>query len=60
MVAANVGIRSVDCGAPMWSMHSIRETCGTDDCDISFRHYKSILDNFTTIDRAFVVDAKKA
>lgn len=29
--AANLGIRTVDVGNPMWAMHSIRETCGTMD-----------------------------
>ncbi|MCK5925953.1 MAG: M18 family aminopeptidase, partial [Methylococcales bacterium] len=31
MSAANVGIRTVDVGNPMWAMHSIRESAGVLD-----------------------------
>ena len=31
MVAANLGIASVDVGAPMWAMHSLRESAGVLD-----------------------------
>ena len=31
IVAGRTGIKSVDLGAPMWGMHSIRETCGLVD-----------------------------
>ena len=30
-ILASRGIRTADIGAPQWSMHSIRETCGTQD-----------------------------
>ncbi|EJU06187.1 aspartyl aminopeptidase [Dacryopinax primogenitus] len=28
---SQLGLRTVDVGAPMWSMHSVRETCGAHD-----------------------------
>ncbi len=31
IVATGLGIRTVDVGNPMWSMHSVRETAGRDD-----------------------------
>jgi aspartyl aminopeptidase len=31
MVAANLGIASVDVGSPMWAMHSLRESAGAHD-----------------------------
>jgi len=31
IIAGNLGIKTVDIGAPMWAMHSIREMCGVVD-----------------------------
>lgn len=31
IIASKTGIKTVDLGAPMWGMHSIRETCGVLD-----------------------------
>jgi aspartyl aminopeptidase len=31
LVTARLGVAGVDIGSPMWSMHSIREACGTAD-----------------------------
>lgn len=31
MVAANLGIASVDVGSPLWAMHSVRESAGVQD-----------------------------
>lgn len=31
LVSARLGVPGVDVGSPMWSMHSIREACGTAD-----------------------------
>jgi aspartyl aminopeptidase len=31
MTAARLGIPTVDCGVPMWAMHSARESAGVAD-----------------------------
>ena len=31
--------RTVDVGIAQLSMHSVREMCGTDDCDIAYAHF---------------------
>ena len=31
VLAANLGLRTIDIGNPMWAMHSVRESCGTED-----------------------------
>jgi aspartyl aminopeptidase len=33
-------MRTVDLGTPQWAMHSIRETCGTDDVDHTINLFK--------------------
>lgn len=38
------GIQGADIGNPMWSMHSIRETCGTVDIDYLEKLIKAFLD----------------
>lgn len=37
MVSARMGIRSVDVGCPMWSMHSVRECAGVVDQELMIR-----------------------
>jgi len=37
IVSARLGIRAVDVGNPMWSMHSIREAAGVEDHDAMIR-----------------------
>ena len=37
ITAAELGVRTLDLGVPTWGMHSIRETCGTQDCDHLFK-----------------------
>ncbi|MFA6041329.1 MAG: M18 family aminopeptidase [Methylophilus sp.] len=45
MVAAQLGMATVDVGNPMWAMHSIRESAGTVDhsymIDVLKQHFKS-------------------
>ena len=42
IVAANLGVASVDVGSPMWAMHSIRESAGVLDHHFMIR----VLSNF--------------
>ena len=44
MMAAKAGLKTVDIGAPMFGMHSIRETCGV----VDLHHYKRLFDSFFT------------
>lgn len=56
ILASGVGIRTVDCGIPQLSMHSIREICGKEDIDTSYQHFKAFFQSFSSIDRRLSVD----
>lgn len=56
ILASGIGIRTVDCGIPQLSMHSVREICGTGDIDISYNHFKAFFELFTAIDAQLVID----
>jgi aspartyl aminopeptidase len=49
MMAAKAGIKTVDIGAPMLGMHSIRETCGVIDLLYYKRLFQSFIDNYSSI-----------
>ena len=51
-----MGIRSVDVGNPMLSMHSIRETAGTHDVQACIDLFESLFENFAEVDATLNVD----
>jgi aspartyl aminopeptidase len=50
MLSAKLGLRTVDVGNPQWSMHSIRETCGTEDLGNSIKILKTFLEGFKEVE----------
>lgn len=53
IVAGATGLRTVDVGAPQWSMHSIRETAGTDDVIHKVRTLRAAFENYKTVGKLF-------
>jgi aspartyl aminopeptidase len=49
MLSAKLGLKTIDVGNPQWSMHSIRETCGTKDVDDAILLFKTAFEEFTSI-----------
>ena len=49
MMAAKAGIKTIDIGAPMLGMHSIRETCGVIDLLYYRKLFLSFFDNYSAI-----------
>ena len=43
ITATELGIETLDIGAPQWAMHSIRETAGTQDCDYLYTALRAFL-----------------
>ncbi|KAM0023179.1 putative aspartyl aminopeptidase [Helianthus debilis subsp. tardiflorus] len=56
ILASGIGIRTVDCGIPQLSMHSVREICGKEDIDIAYNHFKAFYQTFSSVDRKLNVD----
>jgi aspartyl aminopeptidase len=49
MMAAKAGIKTVDIGAPMLGMHSIRETCGVIDLVLYRRLFESFFTHYSKL-----------
>ncbi|CAN6452495.1 unnamed protein product [Victoria cruziana] len=58
ILAAGVGVRTVDCGIPQLSMHSIREICGKEDVDIAYKIFKAFYRSFSSLDKKLNVDGR--
>jgi aspartyl aminopeptidase len=53
---SKLGLRTVDVGNAMLSMHSIRETSGAEDVQHAIDLFSSLFEGFAEVDKALVVD----
>jgi aspartyl aminopeptidase len=53
---SKIGIRTVDVGNAMLSMHSIRETAGSHDVQNAIDLFNSLFEAFTLLDKGLTVD----
>ncbi|KAF5370001.1 hypothetical protein D9758_001148 [Tetrapyrgos nigripes] len=53
---STIGMRTVDVGAPMLSMHSIRETAGSGDVQNCIDLFASLFESFSDLDSKLVVE----
>ena len=53
---SKTGIRTVDVGNAMLSMHSIRETAGSHDVQSAIDLFSSLFDGFSEVDQKLMVD----
>lgn len=56
MLSAKLGLRTVDVGNPQLSMHSIRETGGTDDVKHGIDLLRVFYEEFAVLEQKFIVD----
>ncbi|KAL6940640.1 aspartyl aminopeptidase [Hanseniaspora vineae] len=54
-LAAHTGIRTLDLGNPILSMHSIRETGGADDLQHQIRLFKKFWEEYSTLEEKIIV-----
>jgi aspartyl aminopeptidase len=53
---SKLGLRTVDVGNAMLSMHSIRETAGSHDVQHAINFFSSFFEGFATLDKQLTVD----
>lgn len=53
---SKIGLRTVDIGNPMLSMHSIRETAGSHDVQNAIDLFNSFFEGFAELDKGLTVD----
>jgi aspartyl aminopeptidase len=56
MISAKLGVRTLDLGNPQLSMHSIRETCGSEDIEKLILLFESYFENYNAIEDSIFVD----
>ncbi|KAI8903670.1 peptidase M18 [Powellomyces hirtus] len=56
MLSAQLGLRTIDVGNAQLSMHSIRETCGTEDVKSAIDLFESFFHDFAAVDASITVD----
>lgn len=49
---SEIGMRTVDVGTPMLSMHSIRETAGSADVDSYINLFTAFFESFANLDQS--------
>merc|ERR1712054_210757 len=52
IISSKLGIRTVDIGAPLWAMHSCRETCATTDAYHLWKLCVGFYETFREIDNS--------
>lgn len=55
ILASKTGIRTLDLGNPILSMHSIRETGGSADLELQIKLFKEFFEKFSSIEPQIVV-----
>ncbi|KAJ1735681.1 hypothetical protein LPJ72_001765 [Coemansia sp. Benny D160-2] len=56
MLSAQLGLRTVDIGNPLLSMHSVREVCGTDDVGMLVSLFEHFFVDFAALDAKIASD----
>ncbi|ETN40724.1 aspartyl aminopeptidase [Cyphellophora europaea CBS 101466] len=56
MLSAHLGARTLDLGNPQLSMHSCRETGGTDDVHHAVRLFSSFFQHYSALEKTILVD----
>jgi len=56
LLSAEMGVRTLDLGNPQLSMHSIRETGGSNDIEHGIRLLESFLSNYSKLESKILVD----
>ncbi|EQC26479.1 aspartyl aminopeptidase [Saprolegnia diclina VS20] len=57
ILATSTGIRTVDMGLAQFSMHSIREQCGTVDLELAIELFSAFYNDFVEIDGSIATDS---
>lgn len=55
ILASKTGIRTVDIGNPILSMHSIRETGGSADIELQIKLFKEFFENYSSLESKIIV-----
>lgn len=55
ILASKTGIRTLDLGNPILSMHSIRETGGSADVELQIKLFREFFENYSSIESQIVV-----
>ncbi|KAF7510669.1 hypothetical protein GJ744_006035 [Endocarpon pusillum] len=56
MLSAHLGARTLDLGNPQLSMHSIRETGGTEDVHHAIRLFSTFFQHYSSLEKTILVD----